>query len=230
MHVILMGCEYAGKSTLAQNLSRLITEEMDDPLPMHQNGWHDHFVLPFSSTSIGEGDEDAEQILQMKPSLLEKFSRYLTYYHFQHVISTDNHHLLTNWYYGDAVYAPLYYGYGAPGAYADRQAMARMLDAEVMRSMPDMVLVQMVAGPETIRRRMQEGRHEYCFLKEEDVETVLRRFREEYQASLIRRKFTLDTSGRSSEETFAEFMQQMKTHLNTRDRIALQGYYGQAGA
>lgn len=225
MRVILMGCEYTGKTTLAKGIARVITEGMGDPLPMHQFGWHDHFVLPFSSSSIGEADEDAEQVLAMKPSLLEKFSRYLTYYHFQHVIYTDNHHLLTNWYYGDAVYAPIYYGYGAPGGFADRHAMARLLDAEVMRVMPDMVLVQMTAGAETIHRRMVEGRHEYCFLKEEDVELLLGRFREEFSRSLIRRKFTLDTTDSTPEEALHAFMMQMKTHLHTRDLMALQGYY-----
>jgi len=225
MRVMLMGCEYTGKTTLARDIAQVITEQTGDPLPMHQFGWHDHFVLPFSSSSIGEADEDAEQILAMKPSLLEKFSRYLTYYHFQHVISTDNHHLLTNWYYGDAVYAPIYYGYGAPGGYADRLAMARVLDAEVMRVMPDMVLVQMTAGADTIRRRMSEGRHAHCFLKEDDVDLVRGRFDEEYQSSLIRRKFTLDTSDHTAEETLSAFMQQIKSHLNTRDLLALQRYY-----
>lgn len=221
MRIILIGCEYAGKTTLAKEISKLIVDDMGDTLPMHQFGWHDHFVLPFSSSSVGDADEDAEQILAMKPSLLEKFSRYLIYYHFQHVIYTDNHHLLTNWYYGDAVYAPLYYGYGGSGEYADRQVMARHLDAEVMRAMPDMVLVLMKASPEVIQRRKSENPHPHCVLKDEDVELVLQRFEEEYARSLIRRRFVLDVTDATKEETFTEFMRQMKPHFNERDLLSL---------
>lgn len=224
MRVVLIGCEYAGKTTLASRISRLIVEEMGHPLPMHQSGWHDHFVLPFSSSSVGDADEDAEQILAMKPSLLEKFSRYLIYYHFQHLIYTDNHDLLTNWYYGDAVYAPLYYGYGGSGEYADRQVMARQLDAEVMRAMPDMVLVLMKASPAVIRQRKSENPHPYCVLQDEDVELVLQRFEEEYARSLIRRRFILDTTDAREEETFREFMHQMKPHLNERDLLSLRNH------
>ena len=159
----------------------------------------------------------------MKPSLLEKFSRYLIYYHFQHVMYTDNHHLLTNWYYGDAVYAPMYYGYGAPGAVADRQKMARRLDAEVMRAMPDMVLVHISAHADVIRQRMTEGRHPYCVLKEEDVDRVLLRFQEEYRSSLIRRRFTLDTSEHTPEDTLSAFMQGNQTPSQRPGSIVLPG-------
>ena len=39
---------------------------------------------------------------------------------------------LIDWYYSDAVYAPLYYGYGGPGQYAERRLIARSFDAEAM--------------------------------------------------------------------------------------------------
>ena len=222
MRIILIGCEYTGKTTLAHRISKLITEEMGDSLPMHQFGWHDHFVLPFSSSSFGEADTDAEQILEMKPPLLEKFSRYLIYYHFQNMIYLDNHNLLTNWYYGDAVYASTYYGYGGPGEFGDRQKMTRQLDAEVMRVMPDMVLVLMKASPEEIRRRKKENPRQFCFLKPEDIESILKRFEEEYARSIIRRKFTLDTTAATPEATFKDFMGRMKSHLNIRDFLVLQ--------
>jgi hypothetical protein len=221
MRLLLIGCEYAGKTTLAKRIAKLITEDMGDPLPMHQHGWHDHFVLPFSSSSFGEADADAEQILGMKPELLEKFTRYLNYYHFQSVIYMDNHHLLTNWYYGDAIYAPMYYGYGARGEDFDRETMARTLDAEVMRAMTDMVLVLLKTSPDEIRRRKAEAPHEHCFIKEADVEQILERFDQEYTRSTIRRKFSLDTTG-APEETFQEFMRLMKANLSPRDYLRLQ--------
>jgi hypothetical protein len=223
MRVILMGCEYVGKTTLAHQIVDLITGTMGDTLPMHQFGWHDHFVLPFESASIGEADADADQIMAMSPSLLEKFSRYLIAYHFGQSFTRGDHHLLTNWYYGDAVYAPIYYGYGGRGEFADRQRTARQLDAEVMETMPDMVLVLMKASPDEIRRRMAAGPHKHSFLRAEDVESVLQRFDEEYADSLIRRKFTIDTSDMTPEQTFDTFMRGIRPHLNVRDRLVLQG-------
>lgn len=217
MRVILIGCEYTGKTTLAKNVLEWIKANMGNPIC----GWHDHFVLPFIEGTGPEAEEEAAQVLSLKPSLLEKYARYMIHYHLGHSFYLDNHHLLVNWYYGDAVYAPLYYGYGGIGQYADRRVMARYYDAEIMRVAPDTVLVLMKASAEVIRRRMQAGRHPHCILKEHDVELVLQRFEEEYDNSLIRRRFVLDTTEKTPEETFREFLRQMEPHLTPADQQAL---------
>ena len=69
---------------------------------------------------------------------------------------------LMDFHYGDAVYAPLYYGYGKPGMYADRRNMARSIDSEVNELYPDMVLVLVKASADAIRQRMA-NKHETPF-------------------------------------------------------------------
>lgn len=169
MHIIMIGCEYAGKTTLAAEMSRWLDENMG----VEQFGryrWHDHFELPFHEGEGPDADLEAEQVLAMTPTLLEKYSRYMIHYHMFFFL--DNHHLLVNWYYADAVYAPLYYGYGGTDEYADRQVMARHYDAEVMEMAPDTVLVLLKASPEVIRQRKAKNPHPREILKDTDVETV----------------------------------------------------------
>jgi len=218
MRLIIIGCEYAGKTTLVAEIFKWLEEnwgrdQFGEPL------LHDHFVLPFGEGSGPEAEEEAEQVLAMKPKLLEKYSRYMIDYHFNFYL--DDHHTLINWYYGDAVYAPLYYGYGGPDEYADRQAMARGHDSRVMRLAPDTVLVLVKASPEVIRQRMNENPHPRCILKDRDVELVLQRFEEEYNRSGIRRRFMLDTTNATVQETFQEFLRQMEPHFTEADRLAL---------
>ena len=220
MRAILIGCEYVGKTTLAAEVSKWLEQNMGHA-QFGRYAWHDHFVLPFTEGEGSEVEKEAEQVLAMHPRLLEKYSRYMIHYHLNHSFFLDNHLLLINWYYGDAVYAPLYYGYGGPDEYADRQLMARSHDADVMSLAPDTVLVLVKATPEVIRQRMAEQPHPRCILKDQDVEFVLQRFEEEYQRSGIRRRFALDTSDATVEETRQEFLRQMEPHFTERDRLAV---------
>ena len=134
---------------------------------------------------------------------------------------------LIDWYYSDAVYAPLYYGYGGPGQYADRQVIARSFDAQVNELMPDMVLVLMKASPQTIKKRVQEGkspfpnRHTSTFFQASDTEIVLERFEEQYEKSLIPKKFVLDTTTASVQESLTEFKKQIKPFITSQDRLRL---------
>ena len=233
MRLVIIGCEYAGKTTLALGVGKWLEAHMGCP-QFGKLFMHDHFVRPFvegygDSTEVDpevarEEAEEAEQVLAMTPKLLEKYSRYLIHYHLGHSFYLDNHHILVNWYYGDAVYAPLYYGYGGADEYADRQVMARHYDAEVMDCAPDTVLVLMKAAPEVIRRRMAAHRHPYCPLKDQDIELVLQRFEQEYTRSGLRRRFTLDTSEMTAEETLQGFLRQMQPHFNQQDQLALLTY------
>ena len=216
MRIILIGCEYAGKTTLAAEISRWWAEHAGGPAT-----WHDHFVRPFLEETGPEAEAEAHQVLQMQPELLEKYSRYMLEYHLNHAFYQDNHHLLVNWYYADAVYAPLYYGYGHPDVYGDRQKTARTLDEQVMRAAPDTVLVLLRASPDAIRRRLWEAPHPHCPLQEADIEAVLGRFDEEFERSRIRRKFALETSDATARETLQLFLQEMEPHLTDRDQRAL---------
>lgn len=217
MHLILIGCEYAGKTTLARG----ITEWLTATLGAAPLGWHDHWVVPDLVHPGPDHAAEVEQLRTLRPSLLEKFQRYNVTYHLNPVFFHDNHHLLVDFYYAEAVYAPLYYGYGGPGEYADRWNMARHWDQELNQVAPDTVLVLLRARPEVIRRRMAAEPRPLRPLRAADVETVLERFERQFAETLIRRRFTLDTSETSPAETLAEFVRQVEPHLTLNDRLLL---------
>jgi hypothetical protein len=220
MRLIIIGCEYAGKTTLMQG----IKQWMIDTLGSCQSSFHDHFVLPFHEGSGPDIDKEIEVVLSMPPALLEKYSRYLIHYHLGSGFYKANDHCVVNWYYGDAVYAPIYYGFGRPGEYADRRVMARYYDAEVMDTAPDTVLLLLKASPEAIRQRMRDNPHPHSPLKEGDVEEVLGRFGEEFDHTLIRRLITLDTADSTPQQTLQEFIRQIEPHLTDRDLLRLNAH------
>jgi len=215
MRLIIIGCEYTGKTTLAARILQWIEENMGHPIC----AWHDHFVVPFAEGPEPDATEEANQILALKPKVLEKYSRYMITYHFNEAFYGDDHHLLVNWYYADAVYAPLYYGFGGKDEYADRQAMARDHDHIVTRLGPDTVLIHMKASAEVVRQRRAAGPHPRDILKDQDVETILKRFQEESDRSEIRRKFELDTTTATPDETFQQFLKLMEPHLSVADML-----------
>jgi thymidylate kinase len=215
VRLIIIGAEYTGKTTLANNIRGWMKEQMGDPTVM----LHDHF-LP----SIGEGrrgvtpEEEEAEFLRLKPFALEMYMRYMIHYHLGHHFYADNDHLVVNWYYGDAVYAPIYFGYGGPGEYADRHVMARSHDAEVMSLAPDTVLVYLTATPEAIRERMRAAPRPDSRVREEDINIICDRFATEFASTLIRRRVTVDTTNSSPEETLREFLQRMGPHFTYADR------------
>jgi len=213
MRLIIIGCEFAGKSTLAAR----IREWGEEALGGITSSFHDHFVFPDEEAS----EEEQKQLMAMVPSLKEKYQRYMINYHFNPAFYSDNDHCVIGFYYSETVYAPLYYEYGRPGEYADRVQMVRAWDHEVMQIAPDTVLVLMKASPEVIKQRMAAHKERKSILQEKDIEFVLKRFDDLFSGSLIRRRFTLDTSTASIEETFAEFLKNMEPHFTLIDRLRM---------
>ena len=231
MRLILIGCEYTGKSTLARNISRWMIEQMGVSLVR----WHDHFVVPRldghtiiraegSDASIGKAehdlntDEDEEQIMSLRPNVLEQLQRHNIWRHLHPGLLGADDVLFVNFYYAEAVYAPLYYGYGEPGSFADRSMRAREWDEELLAYAPDMVLVHVTAHPATVAERMASRPRVRGILEQQDIPFVLDRFREEYEAGLIERKFTLDTTDATPERTLAQFVEYIRQHLSEVDR------------
>jgi len=213
MRLIIIGCEYAGKSTLTAGIKEWLIETMGSC----QTSFHDHFVLPFKEGFSPQAEEQAQQILNMDRTLLERHVDYMMNYHLSPGFYMANDHCLVNWYFGDAVYAEMYYGYGGPGEYAERRVMARYYDKRVMECAPDTVLVLMKASAEVIIDRMRENPHPHNLIKEEDVPKILDRFEEEHASSLLRRKIVLDTTDSTPAATLEEFLLQIEAHLSDRD-------------
>ena len=256
VNLIVIGCEYAGKTTLAVGISGWMIEAMG----LNMVVWHDHYVVPRSASSstsegghlnivrpgadapdtpygahvIREADEEDErdaelqrEVLEMSPRLLEQFQRHMIWRHLHHSLVRDNHDYLSiNFYYADAVYAPLYYGFGEPGSFADRTRRARHWDAEMLGMAPDTVIVLVKASPDVIRERMRAAPRPRMLLKEADVEHVLERFEEEYDSSLFMRRIGLDTSEASDEQTLARFADEIGPHLSEVDLLRMTATRG----
>ena len=86
---------------------------------------------------------------------------------------------------------------------------------------PETVLVLVKATPEVIARRMAEAPHRNGVLRKGDEEYILRRFDEEYEASQIANKITLDTSDSTVESTVAEFVTKMDPYFTSSDRLRM---------
>ena len=231
MRLILTGIEYAGKRTLGIEISRWwATQTGEEFLEPPHLSFHDHFTLPHVVHAMGHEDHKAQteiDLLNANPGLQQLLQLYNINNKFTKGYIDMPDLFLIDWYYSDAVYAPLYYGYGGPGQYADRQVVARRFDAEVNQLMPDMVLILMKASPTTIKKRVQEGespfpnRHVSTLFQAKDTEKVLESFEEQYEKSLITNKFILDTTTDSVKESLTEFKKQIKPFITSQDRLRL---------
>jgi hypothetical protein len=234
MNLILVGCEFAGKTTLANE----IVEWSKHTLGRYSH-FHDHFTIP--STEL-EGDAK-EEYRRASPQIKEMFQRFMMNYHMSPDFYGNVDHHLMGFHIEEAVYAPLYYGYGGENsgspvrsAKGQRSEMARHMEEVILERAPNVVLVLLHATPEVIRQRMAApedtrtgprdsepfGPPTARVVQEGDIEHVLERFEEEYRNSLIQNRFTLDTSTATIDETMAEFVKNVVPLLSTEDRQQIE--------
>ena len=212
MRLILTGCEYSGTTTLAKAISDWSEEAMGASLAIH-----DHFQIPYVCDH-DMTDEEMEAFLDLPPHLKQVAQWHTATYHAMPAALQEEDYILVGFHIAEAVYSPLYYGYGRPWEYAEAVNLARHYDLSVMESMPYIVQGLVKASPEVIARRMKDNPHKYGLLQETDIEHVLKRFEEEHQRSLIRRKrITLDTSEATVDETVAEFVEKVGQYLSEHD-------------
>ena len=187
--------------------------------------------------------EDQEYYMKAPPTIKESHQRYMMEYHLHQSFYRDPDHLLVGFHIEEAVYAGMYYGYGGKGQYAERSALARAIEVEVMERAPETILVYLTTDAEVIRERMHQQprpsgvvREEHQeqgginkratmlprgILEEKDIEHALERFQDEFDASLIRKKIALDTSSSTPESTMAEFVERYMPLMSDRDRTRL---------
>ena len=237
MNILLIGCEFAGKTTLAAEIVDWCEENLGG-----SSHFHDHFTIP--STELT--DEAGASYAATHPQVKEMFQRFLISYHASEGFFSYPDHNLMGYHIEEAVYAPLYYGYGGPDSGSpmrspegQRTKMARSTEEEILRHAPNMVLVLMKATPEVIRERMAAnfypdaetverqkisklfGEPTRGVVLEKDVEHVLAHFEEEFEASLMKNKLVLDTTTATVEETMAEFIEAVMPLLTDADKARL---------
>lgn len=215
MRLILIGCEYAGTTTLIGEIAKWVERTMGGTM-----GIHDHWKMPQVSHAPHTKEEN-EAFMALSPNLQESFQRYHMGYHLSPSFYADAHHTMVGFHIDEAVYAPLYYGYGGPGEYADRDMYARRTDSEIVEIAPDTALVLIKASPGAIRERMKADPHENALVKEKDIEKVLDLFEQQYERSFIRIKFEIDNTDKTVDETLAAFVSQIQPHLLERDRLRI---------
>jgi hypothetical protein len=161
------------------------------------------------------------------PQLKEMFQRFMIAHHMSRDFFIGPDQNFIGFHIEEAVYAPLYYGYGGEESGAafrsgsgQRTKMARAVERELMRLAPEVAVVLLKARPDVIRQRMRDDPHEHQILRDEDTEHVLTRFEEEYEWSLIQNKCTIDTSDRTTQETLDEFLKRFEPHIIEADRSA----------
>lgn len=222
MRLILVGCEYAGTTTLAEEIVEWRDRVMGPPTPLGIVTYHDHFTPPWFDHWDGIPEEDLKKYMDLGPVLKEMFTRYQFAYHLSPQLYRDSDHILIGFHIEEAVYAPLYYGYGGAGEYGDRESMARSIEKEIIEQGPDTVLVHVKASADVIRKRMRENPHERSTIHDEHIEHILERFQYQYSHSLLRYRFELDTSESTVEETMREFIEKIEPLLSDRDRLRIQ--------
>ena len=202
MRVIAVGCEYTGVSTLIEGLdkwgnARGIYHHLDD-----------HFTIP---DAYHLSDEEKQAMLDMLPTIKERFQRFQMVYHVR-LLHKFEHILLGGFHIEEVVYGPRYY---YPGINIDIR--------EYEPDMPeDTILVHLTARPEVIHERMQANPHPHQLVPEEDVPEILDRFREEAEKSWIHHKMTIDTSDLTPDQLLETFLTQSVPHLNIRDMLTRQ--------
>ena len=219
MRLIIVGCEYAGKTTLANEIVRWTGRTMGGG-----RTFHDHFTIPNPEMT----PESQEEFLAVNPQIKEMYQRFMMAHHLSSEFYNGPDHNMVGFHIEEAVYAPLYYGYGGSDSGAggrspegQRTKWARRLDKEILDRAPDTVLVLMRAAPDVIAKRMRENPHKHGVVQEKDIEHVLQRFEEEYSLSLITRRLELDTSSVTIGETLEEFVDKIEPYLVEADRLRI---------
>ena len=202
MNIIVIGCEYSGTSTLAKNLmvwgkKRDINYHLDD-----------HFTIPDSSLP----KEDRDIMLTLSPRFKERFQRFQAVYHVR-IMNLYRDSLEVGFYFEDAIYGPLYYGYNS-------RDLAIRHGRELEKELPsDTILVLLTASSEAITKRIDADPHEYQVIKTEDIPLLLEKFNEEFRASAIHAKIQIDTTDLTPHQVLEEFLKQARTRYLVSDDL-----------
>ena len=216
MKLILIGCEYAGTTTLAIAFHDYAREHLGIEL----GSIHDHWKIPYTVTHHPDRitEEEADLYLALTTRQKEAWQRHNLYYHTVAEQGSPADQIIVGFYIEDTIYADLYYHYGGPGEAGDRALHSGKIEERVTTLAPEVVLVHVKARPEVIRQRMREQPHARPVVPEADVELVLERFAAAFAASTIANKLELDTSNATVADTVRSLAAGLEPFLTDRDR------------
>ena len=225
MRLILIGCEYAGTTTLAEGIRTWSNEVMGKGKGLL--AYHDHWKIPHTSGHPGLDDEnlftheEQEQVLALSPKAKDMIQRHNITYHVQPDALRNPDYVAIGLHIENAIYAPMYFGYYVGDQAWAKRAVMEHVEQTIVEFAPDMLLVLVKASPETIAARIKGSPHHNPVLQEGDIEQVLGEFEAEYDRSAIRNKFVLDNTAATVEETLAQCVEEMEPYLNETDRMRI---------
>ena len=226
MQLILAGCEYAGTTTFAHAIDDWMAAKMGARFSLI----HDHWKIPHTSGHPDDTTpEEQSWLLEATPKIKEMHQRHSLYYHVQPSSFIADDHMMIGAQIEDAVYGPMYFGYGQKGSAHDRELVMHQVERTILQFTTRTVLVHVTADTDVIRQRMNDDPHENQVIGEADIEAVKSRFSDLVKFSLLGRKIAVDNSG-SMDDTMAEFVRKIEPHLTDidRTRILAHSVYGRA--
>ena len=147
-------------------------------------------------------------MLDMLPAIKERFQRFQIAYHVK-LLHRFSHILLGGFHIEEMVYGPRYY---YPG-----------INIEIREWEPEMpsdtILVHLHASVETIQRRMVEKPHPHQLVPSSDVSVVLDEFKQQFNKSWIKKKFSIDTTDLTSDALLESFFNESISHINSSDAL-----------
>ena len=165
-------------------------------------------------------EEWASDVRALKPWLLEQMQRALIWRHMHHtVIGEDaSDSIQVGLHYAEAVYAPLYYGYGRD-TFSDRRRRAREWDRALLEYAPKRCWY--CSGRR--RRRYGSGcarpRGPTACPGKRTSNRVIDLFEEQYASTELKHKLAIRTSGVTVPESVAEFADKVEPFLTDEDRL-----------
>ena len=153
MRLLLVGCEYVGGTTLAHAIDDWMFEKMGARFSLI----HEHWKIPHTSGHPDDTtSEEQAWLLQASPKFKEMHQRHSLYYHVQ--ANTFNQHdgMVVGGHIEEAVYAPMFFGYGGKGEAHDRELVAHQVENTILRFTKDTVIVHIAADTDVIAQRMKD--------------------------------------------------------------------------
>lgn len=200
MRCVFVGVEYAGKSTLINQLTAYYRHRAQR---VHGD---DHFTIPDSTLSA----ESRELMIGFPNDVKERMQRMQIQYHVE-VIRNYANTLISGWHIEEAIYSE-FYGEDDDSPYYPRYGyrQQRLYEAQVLAArLPDIVFIHVKASEDAIRRRMQADPHEYQIIKDADITRLLESFSDEVGRSLFTdngRLIELDTTDKTPAESLDELL------------------------
>ena len=220
MRLLLVGCEYAGTSTLARAIDDWMFEKMGNRFSLI----HEHWKIPHTSGHPDDTtSEEQAWLLQATPKFMEMHQRHSLYYHVQAGTFNNPDGMVVGGHIDDAVYGPMYFGYGGKGQAHDRELVAHQVEKTILHFTNDTVVVHVTADTDVIKQRMKDDPHENGIVKEGDIDKVKTRFEELVAWSLLGWKIQLDNSGAIS-DTMEQFEQKIEPYLTNGDRSRITAH------